>query len=128
MPYGFNDDKSMFDLSDIDQSTEGNFTVNPATSGNRITNADIDSWAEGRIGCVSGSFTPRYTYSSDFWLLVGTTDILPAAETGGTCGSTAVGTSNMIKIDNDGKVYMRMINSTLNGVAVSFSLPYVTAE
>lgn len=127
MPYGFNDDKSLFDLSDIDQSTEGTFTVNPATSGDRITNADVASWAEGRIGCVAGSFTPRYTYSSEFWLLVGTTDILPAAETGGTYGSTVIGTSNMIKIENDGKVYIRLINGTLNGVAVSFSLAYVTA-
>lgn len=128
MPHGFNEDKSMFDLSDIDQSTEGTFTVNPATSGNRITNANIMSWAEGRIGCVAGSFVPRYSYSSAFWLLVGTTDILPAAETGGTFASTDYGSSNLMKITTDGKLYMRLINDSNDNVAVSFSISYVVAE
>lgn len=128
MPYGFNDDKSMFDLSDIDQSTEGTFTVNPATSGDRITNANIVSWAEGRIGCVAGSFVPRYSYSSAFWLLVGTTDILPTAETGGTYAGILINTGNALKITTDGEIYIYIMSSDANNAVQGFSISYVVAR
>lgn len=128
MPYGFNEDKSMFDLSDIDQSTEGTFTVNPATSGNRITKANIVSWAEGRIGCVQGTFTPRFTYSSAFWLLVGTTDILPAVETGGVAIGYETYGSESMKITTDGKVYIYINASYMDNTAEAFNINYVVAE
>ena len=127
MPHGFNEDKSMFDLSDIDQSTEGTFTVNPATSGNRITNANIMSWAEGRIGCVAGSFVPRYDYSYAFWLLVGTTDILPAAEAVGMFAGVDYSSSNSMRIDTDGNVYIRLTNDGNNGNIATFSISYVVS-
>lgn len=128
MPYGFNDDKSMFDLSDINQSTEGTFTVNPATSGDRITNADIVSWAEGRIGCVQGTFTPRFTYGGAFWLLVGTTDILPAVETGGVGISYESYGSISMKITTDGNVYIYISANYMDNTAQAFNISYIIAE
>ncbi len=128
MPYGFNEDKSTFDLADIDQSVEGTFTAAPATSLDTITNVNVTTWADGRIGCVGGTYTPN-TVSTGRWVLIGTTDILPEVETGGTYSVDATYASNAMKLTTAGELYMYVLNND-NGLGKvhSFGLPYVVAR
>lgn len=50
MPYGFNDDKSMFDLSDIGTIGTGTFEPNS----NVVYSSDINVTINGTIGHISG--------------------------------------------------------------------------
>ena len=81
MAYGFNDDKSKFDVSGYGKKTG---TFEPMESTN-VNNIDIDVYAYGSTAYVNGTFTALDT-ASGTWYPIGTVYGLdPIAETFGTC-------------------------------------------
>ena len=81
MAYGFNDDKSKFDVSGIGKKT---LAFTPMESAN-VYDIDVNVYAYGPTAYVDGTFTANNT-TAGTWYPIGTIDgPAPVAETYGTC-------------------------------------------
>jgi hypothetical protein len=128
MPYGFNDDKSQFDLENMGGAA-GTFTPNISAS-NGVSTADISVWKEGRIACIAGTFKPAFgSQSLPFWLTVGTIeDYKPAATAGGVAIDIDDVMSMPVTIDASGVVRVQINYASLKGQTHAISMLYVVGE
>ena len=130
MAYGFNDDKSKFDLSGIDTSRVGTFTPNA----NKISNSNVQVWADGTIGHIAGYVTlvSRATTNGVVGHIDGITPDARGDYTAGLgqCGHVGtVGQMNMSVQANGDLFYTRETNDTTHiGLSMYFNFDFTVYD
>lgn len=132
MPYGFNDDKSAYDLSNIVDmiSWVGNYTTDGVT-GAVISSYNAACFGSGETACVAGNIAFTSISASAGWLKIGTIDHPAAADTLGTC---AIGrqynynAAGQIKVGADGGVYFNYNDKNPLPTIIVFNVPYRAAQ
>ena len=131
MAYGFNDDKSKFDLSDIGSSRVGTFTPNA----NRVRSSNVQVWADGAIGHIAGLITLLSTTTTTG--IVGHIDgITPDAGDSysagmGQCGFTTANGQARMSVQANGDVFYTrdVTGSTVAiGPTIYFNFDFVATE
>ena len=132
MPYGFNEDKSMYDLSDIAEmiSWVGNYTIGGVTNA-VIRDYNAACFGSGVTACVSGDIAFTSISASAGWLKIGTVDHPAETDTIGTC---AIGSqqnynaAGQIKVGADGGVYFNYNDKNPLPAIIVFNVPYRAAQ
>lgn len=126
MPYGFNDDKSKFNLANMGGSS-GTFTPNVSTSAG-VSSADVNVWKEGSIASISGTFV-LVTKATSFPAMVtlGTIeDFKPVSVAGGIAVSRGENTGLPLTVSTTGVVQAQIPYSGQNGATFDMGVVYIT--
>lgn len=125
MPYGFNDDKSKFDLANMGGST-GTFTPNVSTSVG-VSSADVNVWKEGPIACVAGSFVPVTTATTfPATVNIGTIDDIKPSDVAGGCAICTSGNYGArVDIDTNGNVTVQLPFAAAKNKTFIFGITYM---
>lgn len=129
MAYGFNSDKSTYDLGNMGRETVGTFTKSSIGAGS-ITLDGMRCVVRGMMGVLTG----RMTISADdgsWWWRIGTIAGVAIAKRAYSMSKAFYGNDDgwqvpiVVRVDTDGGVYIWINNSVHNLAPFDISVPFM---